>query len=657
MYRGISFSLIIIFSFFTVITSITNVNAQQADDIEISIQEFIEMQLHLEIKPTIQKGDYTVEKFVDGLEWPTTMTFIDNDLLVFEKNKGTVRHIVNGVLIDKPVLDLSVANAVEGGLLGITSEGNYVYLFLTESNVDGGEYTGTRILKYFWNGEKLVDREVIREVIKSQDGIQHHGGILLSRNTVPYEILAVTGDNFSNTTNQNFFDSVIDDTSAIFDISKEEYLGVGIRNSFGLTEDPITKKIWMTENGPDEFDEINLVEPKFNSGWKVVWGPSSEKDREELKRNTEFLYSEPEFSWEQTIGVTAISFIDSDKFPDLKNSVLVGDFNNGNLYKFQLNNERTGFIFENENLNDLVLNYDDSNNEIIFGVGFSGITDIKIGPEGLPYIISIGDGTIYRIIPEENKKMNMGFENFEECEIVYKTSTDLSRCDLSNLKLDNINLSGFNLSDVDLSNSSLKNSVLSNVNLDGANLSNVDLSNSKLMNSVIRNADLKNSNLSNTDMRYTLLTNSNLNNVIMENTDISWSNLEFAQLKNAKINNSELMYTNFESTNFSNTEISKSRLHNSEFLNAKFHDSNFTNNYIAYSIFTNADFSGAKIFQVTPYSSEIFNGEIIFSQDTQSDVCLEKGFSAKILNRIIFEMDKLESGIFNEIKKLILSLC
>ena len=86
----------------------------------------------------------------------------------------------------------------------------------------------------------------------------------------------------------------------------------------------------MTENGPDGFDEINLVETKFNSGWKIVWGPSSDKNRDEIEKNDEFVYSEPEFSWEQTIGVTAISFPNSEKFPDLKNNVLVGDFNNGN---------------------------------------------------------------------------------------------------------------------------------------------------------------------------------------------------------------------------------------------------------------------------------------------------------------------------------------
>ena len=34
----------------------------------------------------------------------------------------------------------------------------------------------------------------------------------------------------------------------------------------------MTGKLWDTENGPAFGDEINLVEPGFNSGWRKVQG-------------------------------------------------------------------------------------------------------------------------------------------------------------------------------------------------------------------------------------------------------------------------------------------------------------------------------------------------------------------------------------------------
>ena len=35
----------------------------------------------------------------------------------------------------------------------------------------------------------------------------------------------------------------------------------------------MTGQLWDAENGEDVFDEINLVEPGFNSGWKQIMGP------------------------------------------------------------------------------------------------------------------------------------------------------------------------------------------------------------------------------------------------------------------------------------------------------------------------------------------------------------------------------------------------
>ncbi len=41
----------------------------------------------------------------------------------------------------------------------------------------------------------------------------------------------------------------------------------GLRNSFGFTFDPLTGRLWQTENGPECNDEINLVAKSANYGW------------------------------------------------------------------------------------------------------------------------------------------------------------------------------------------------------------------------------------------------------------------------------------------------------------------------------------------------------------------------------------------------------
>ena len=73
------------------------------------------------------------------------MTFLaPHDILVLEKNNGTVRRIVNGQLLDKPLLDVNVANKVERGMVGIAStkakNGTInVFLYYTESKKDGDD--------------------------------------------------------------------------------------------------------------------------------------------------------------------------------------------------------------------------------------------------------------------------------------------------------------------------------------------------------------------------------------------------------------------------------------------------------------------------------------------------------------------------------------
>ena len=73
-------------------------------------------------EPIIYDDDFIVEKFVSGLERPTTIDFIGDDILVLEKNTGKVIRIQdNGVLYKELILDVPVMFQGESGLLGIAS--------------------------------------------------------------------------------------------------------------------------------------------------------------------------------------------------------------------------------------------------------------------------------------------------------------------------------------------------------------------------------------------------------------------------------------------------------------------------------------------------------------------------------------------------------
>ena len=83
-----------------------------------------------------------------------------------------------------------------------------------------------------------------------------------------------------------------------------------------------------------------------------------------------------------------------------KDDLLVGDANNGYIYDFKLDGKRQNLDLRGD-LSDRIANDTSELNNIIFAKGFGKVADIKIGPDGLLYILSTQKhvSSIYRISP------------------------------------------------------------------------------------------------------------------------------------------------------------------------------------------------------------------------------------------------------------------
>jgi aldose sugar dehydrogenase len=388
-------------------------------------------QLPLAFTQSVDDGSLKVESFVEGLSSPTSMAFLDNNnILVLEKD-GLVRLISNGQLQPQPVLEIPVDSQSERGLLGIAVDENArndnssiqngitknVFLYYTEPGAEDGELKN-RVYKYTWNGQTLENPTLILD-LPAIPGPNHDGGkLMIGPDNYLYGVI---GDLNHDGMLQNFPDGPSpDDTGIIFRINLldgtiaqdnpfstdssdplSKYFAYGIRNSFGLTFDPVTKSIWDTENGPASNDEINIVKPGFNSGWQTIMGPvsSSGNTEEELVNFEGSHYADPILTWLTPPALTDIEFLNSTSLGDsYSNNVFVGDNNNGNLYYFEMNPERNGFILDM--ITDSVVDNEEEQSSIVFGSGFGSITDLVTGPDdGFLYILSHDNGVIYRITP------------------------------------------------------------------------------------------------------------------------------------------------------------------------------------------------------------------------------------------------------------------
>jgi aldose sugar dehydrogenase len=373
-------------------------------------------------EPTIKDLNLKVETVATGLALPTTMAFIGpNDILVLEKNKGTVQRIINGQMLAEPLLRINVSSEVERGMLGIaTSQDNQtgkskVFLYYTES--EGGEPVASRLYRYELTNEKLVNPVLLLD-LPAVPGPRHNAGnIMIGPDNNLYVSVGDLDGHITLAQNVKGA-SGLDGSSAILKITQDgkavgqgmlgesgiskKYYAYGLRNSFGMDFDPVTGKLWDTENGASYGDEINFIEPGFNSGWLQVQGIAPDNFNTEDLENFQGKgnYSDPEFVWTDTVGPTAIKFFGSDRLGNqYKNDIFVSDITQGNIYHFDLTGNRTNLILDGL-LADKMSNNSTENRDIIFGEGFGGISDLEVGPyDGYLYVVSLGHGNIYRIVP------------------------------------------------------------------------------------------------------------------------------------------------------------------------------------------------------------------------------------------------------------------
>jgi len=427
-----------------------------------------------EERPAINDPNLVVREVVAGFYRPTAMAFVGNsvdDIIVIEKDNGTVRRVIGGVVQPEPLLDVAVANnngTNERGLLGMgiakqNETTTYVFIYYTESgggqdgdDSDGIVPVGNRLYRYELvqnadGSSELINPKLLLD-LPARPGPRYNGGpLLVSQNQNNTIIYLLIGDlDHRESQAENFEDGPpADGTGGILaidaegnplpnpvlltQVSAEEengeeengeeengeeengeedmgmlpyYYAYGIRNGFGLTVDPVSGYLWDTENGPEWFDEVNLVLPGFNSGWADVQGPAAAPENEEADIEEDLVefggtgvYRDPEFAWQIPVGVTAIKFLNSTALgPQYENDLFVGDINHGRLYHFDLNQDRTGLVLEGV-LEDKVASNVGELSSAIFGTGLRSITDIEVGSDGYMYVLLFGPGKIFRIAP------------------------------------------------------------------------------------------------------------------------------------------------------------------------------------------------------------------------------------------------------------------
>jgi len=375
------------------------------------------------------------------LAQPWSLAFLpDNVILVTERGGGSemvdgkrvpitgrLRVIRNGVLDPKPVAGApQVRSAGLQGMMDVVlhprfAENKWVYLSYhkpvparsaagtTPAATNAGAVQpqaatpqiegATTIARGTWNGTALVDVKDIflsdtRRTEASRIGFGRDGMLYMSisaSGTGPDVMRSADPNDLAGKTIRLRDDGTVPPDNPFVNKPgyRPEIYTLGHRNGHSMQLNPETGEFWVTEQGPNGGDEINILKPGADYGWPFAshgrnyMGPKVSETP--AKAGTE----QPTVVWVPSIAVTGGTFYTGDVFPGWKRSFFVGGLREGET-------PRTGQVQRIE-FNE---KWEEIRREPLLRQFGQRIRDVRQGPDGLLYVLTAeSDGALLRIEP------------------------------------------------------------------------------------------------------------------------------------------------------------------------------------------------------------------------------------------------------------------
>jgi glucose/arabinose dehydrogenase len=359
----------------------------------------------IENYPPIEDFDenlFSLEKVVEGIEIPWGLSFTSNNSFLVTDKKGIMYHVSEG---KKDVVEgiPEIISSRQGGLLDVAVDSNFVLnnkIYFTASVTESGSGSNTALFSAIFLNNKLSDLKTLYKASPDSKEERHYGGSILVTDEFIFFTIGDRGNRDINPQNisldggkvyrlnkdgsipdSNPFNNTIDSKKAIW--------SYGHRNPQGIIRGLNEKEIWIHEHGPRGGDEINIIKDPIededvlmdrNYGWpKATYGinySGSEITKYQKMDNV----IDPFYYWTPSIAPSGMAYVDSDIYPEWKNSILVGSLKF--LYLERLEFDKNGV----------------TKREKIFP-GIGRVRDVNLGPDGYVYI-SVEAIGIFRVLPK-----------------------------------------------------------------------------------------------------------------------------------------------------------------------------------------------------------------------------------------------------------------
>mgnify|MGYP000961358870 CR=1 FL=1 len=341
----------------------------------------------------LHASEIKFEKVIHGLNNPWSLSFIDKEKIIFTEKSGKLYTLnLQNKKISKINHNLNVKDYGQGGLLDVLYNDRNVYISYSENR--GDRTTSTSVAKGIFNQNSIKFNNIFR-ADPPIDSMYHFGSRLVIKSKHLYitagergkGMIAQDPTNHIGTIIRIHLDGSIPKGNPKFEGNSNwlpEIYQIGVRNPQGMSIDPLTQQVYISNHGPKGGDFIGPVIKGTNYGWKqVAWGGTNYSGTKVGNGNAwEPGLLKPDHIWVPSIGVGGIKFYQGNIFPEWNNSLLVASLKL--RYLSVLPRIDNGFGKE----------------EIIFKDKIGRIRDIEINQKGEIFLIADEYETfLYKLLP------------------------------------------------------------------------------------------------------------------------------------------------------------------------------------------------------------------------------------------------------------------
>ncbi|MEL7212102.1 MAG: PQQ-dependent sugar dehydrogenase [Pseudomonadota bacterium] len=337
-----------------------------------------------------ESGPLQVEVMADGLDAPWAMGFLPGGgFLVTERDGNLLHYRPNGRPITVSGLP-EIAVTGQGGLLDILIPRDFAQTreVLFTYAKDQGRSVGTALgaARLSDDGTSLQDARVLFEIARGSSGGRHFGSRLVEANDGM--IFMTVGDRGDRPSAQDLElhngsvlrlnrDGSVPANNPFVgqDGALPEIWSFGHRNPQGAALDG-AGQLWVNEHGARGGDEVNRVQRGANYGWPVISYGRHYSGLPIGEGTAKIGMQQPVHYWDPSIAPSGMMIYTGDMFPEWQGDMFVGSL------KFDLISRLSAAGVEEER---------------IAGDETSRVRDIRQAPDGSIWVMSVGNGAIYRL--------------------------------------------------------------------------------------------------------------------------------------------------------------------------------------------------------------------------------------------------------------------